>query len=89
MPDDVPPPVNVPPPFNDEPPPPDDPPSRRDWGDRAKQQVRPTSTAPSTPDESVDEAYEVSQDDQSLDESGVSASDLVIKELGGEVIEEG
>ena len=58
------------------------------WTDEAKQNIRPTATGPAPAPEVVDESQLVSDDDETLDESGESATALITRALGGQVIAE-
>ena len=58
------------------------------WTDEAKQNIRPTATGPAPAPEVVDESQLVSDDDETLDESGESATELITRALGGQVIAE-
>ncbi|MEL4358351.1 MULTISPECIES: DNA polymerase III subunit gamma and tau [unclassified Luteococcus] len=68
-------------------PPPDHVDSSR-WTQQARQNIRPTASGPSAPEPEVDESQLVSDDDESLDESGESAAELITRALGGVVIAE-
>lgn len=84
----------MPPPDPEDAPPPDprdehEPPATSRWTQQARQSIRPTAAGPSTPETEVDESQLVSEDDESLDESGESAAELITRALGGVVIAEG
>ncbi|WP_446721046.1 DNA polymerase III subunit gamma and tau [Luteococcus sp. H138] len=84
-------------PYHDDPGPrtppsaPEPPPEQVDssrWTEQARQNIRPTASGPSAPEVEVDESQLVSEDDESLDESGESAHELITRALGGVVIAE-
>ncbi|ROR54412.1 DNA polymerase-3 subunit gamma/tau [Luteococcus japonicus] len=68
--------------------PPEPPADTSRWTEQARQNIRPTSSGPSAPEVVVDESQLVSDDDESLDESGESAHELITRTLGGVVIAE-
>ncbi|WP_420176979.1 DNA polymerase III subunit gamma and tau [Luteococcus sp. OSA5] len=85
---------DMPPPDPEDAPPPDprdehEPPATSRWTQQARQSIRPTAAGPSAPEAEVDESQLVSEDDESLDESGESAAELITRALGGVVIAEG
>ncbi|MBO1029989.1 DNA polymerase III subunit gamma and tau [Tessaracoccus sp. SD287] len=85
-------PADPPPSHDEEPPPPDEEPEpdtdRRGFGELAKASVRPTTTAGQVSAETPEVDAGESADDQVLDESGSSAAELLMSELGGEIIDE-
>ena len=69
-------------------PPPDEEHDTSRWTQQARQAIRPTASGPSPVEPDVDESQLVSDDDETLDESGETAADLITRALGGTVIAE-
>ena len=69
-------------------PPPDEPPETSRWTQQARHNIRPTAKGPAPDEPEVDESQLVSEDDETLDESGESAAELITRTLGAKVIAE-